>query len=407
MSQNHGSNGSPTFIAPHDVVASHLFHVGFQQGAYSDLVVRLQLAGDGQDAVFKLHKLLAVRSPCLAALVQEAEMHGEGFGTPLDLTLAVADPAVTADGLSIALGSLYADYAPSILASSLQNPATTPAQRAKLLTGVLGAACLLLLPQLASLAAELVKQDINNDSLPLYCAFVTEQTEFFKQQAKDQHLAAQPDAASASAPSPTTPNPNSQWILEIRDAIFAFLCKGIVRDICDRRACLIWGNKGSDAYKELVQIFSELPYEWLKKVVEGQDFEVPNDMERFAFAKEVVALRALNQRTNKTNLVTGEENVLLSFGGGKAGASGVTLVRKAPKLVMTPQQVQQQQQIQYQQQQQQQYLQQQQQQFAYGVMDQYSDLNTQQQQMYHQNMAAQGFNGMVPQERRVWKAGNN
>ncbi|KAJ3002167.1 UNVERIFIED_CONTAM: hypothetical protein HDU68_006418, partial [Siphonaria sp. JEL0065] len=125
------------------------------------------------------------------------------------------------------------------------------------------------------------------------------------------------------------------------------------------------------------------------------------------------------QRSSKSNLVTGEENVLLAFGGGKAGASGVTLVRKAPKLVLTPQLQQQQQfmqkqQLQYQQQQQQ-YLQQQQQQqhLHYSVIDQYSDLQAQQQaaaaaqQLYHQNLAAQGYNGIVPpQERRVWKAGN-
>ncbi|KAJ3030917.1 UNVERIFIED_CONTAM: hypothetical protein HDU68_007278 [Siphonaria sp. JEL0065] len=394
-------------MTPHDVVASHLYHYGFVQGLHSDLLVRVPLGDNSEgETVFKLHRLLAVRSPFLSALIVDAEQRSNAH--PLELVLPATDSHVTSEGLSIALGSLYADYAGQFIANGLSTAATAT-ERARLLKSVLAAACLLHLPALANLAADLIKQDINITSLPDYCAFVS------------LHLGTT-DKDVAVLQQQQQQQPSSTWILEIRDAIFAFLCKGIVREICERRATLIWGNKGSDAYKELVLAFSELPFEWLKKVVEGKDFEVPNDMERFAFAKEVVAIRAKKQRSSKSNLVTGEENVLLAFGGGKAGASGVTLVRKAPKLVLTPQLQQQQQfmqkqQLQYQQQQQQ-YLQQQQQQqqqqhLHYSVIDQYTDLQAQQQaaaaaqQLYHQNLAAQGYNGIVPpQERRVWKAGN-
>ncbi|KAI8621799.1 hypothetical protein BC830DRAFT_73346 [Chytriomyces sp. MP71] len=341
----------------------------------------------------------------------------------MELLLPVSDPNITTEGLSIAFGHLYADYSHSILTNTLSNAATTPEQRLSLLKGVLSASCLLHLNNLATLAAELIKNDISRTTLAEYCAFVTQQTESV--------APGTPSSASNANGSPQQQQqlpPSSSWVLEIRDAIFGFLCKGLVREISERRNALIWGNKGSDAYKELVAAFAELPFEWLKKVVEGREFEVPNDMERFTFAKEVVALRARRHRALKpgstNSLVAGEENVLLAFGGPKAGgSSGVTIVRKAPKMPVLPAQQQQQQQAQQQHQQHQQYLKQygvgaagsgqQGGQYmgqapgasgagalGYSIMDQYGD--AQQQQQYMQ-MSAQGY---IPQERRVWKAGN-
>ncbi|ORY43758.1 hypothetical protein BCR33DRAFT_850949 [Rhizoclosmatium globosum] len=335
-------------VTPHDVVASHLYHVGFVQGLHSDLLLRIQFTGGSakEEPVFKLHKLLAVRSPVLAALIGEAEMQsGSGF-SPLEVVLPVADAHVTGEGLTLALGALYADYAAAILAAAV-NQQRDAATRAQLLTGALASAALLHVAPVAAAAAALVKADLSLAALPAYCAFVS--------------------AAS----------PNDAWAADVRDAVFAFLCKGIVREICDRRQSLVWGNKGSEAYKELVAAFAELPFEWLKKVVEAQAFEVPNDMERFAFAKEVVALRARKQRTTKSAIVTGEENVLW------------------PLVVLQQQQQQQYMAKQYQQQQQQYQQQpQQQQQLHYSVVDQYSDLSQQQQQQYQQSMAAQGYNGV-------------
>ncbi|KAI8831187.1 hypothetical protein BJ741DRAFT_651813 [Chytriomyces cf. hyalinus JEL632] len=427
----------PVLMSPHDIVASHLYHVGFVQGLHSDLLVRAQFVGahaqaqaqaqallasqstpapltQPQEAVFKLHKLLAVRSPYMAALIQDMEMRADSYGQPLELLLPITDPNITTEGLSIAFGHLYADYSISILTNSLNN-ATSPELRLSLLKGVLSASCLLHLNNLSNLAAELIKNDISRSTLAEYCAFVTQQTETV--------APATPSSAGTNGSPQQHQQQSSTWVLEIRDAIFAFLCKGLVREISERRNALIWGNKGSEAYKELVAAFAELPFEWLKKVIEGREFEVPNDMERFAFAKEVVALRARNQRALKSggainNLVAGEENVLLAFGGAKAGgASGVTIVRKAPK--MTPAPMLQQQYMQKQQHQQmgygaagQQYMQQQgqpgsQNHLGYSLMDQYSDpqqQQQQQQQQYMQTMGAQGF--MPPQERRVWKAGN-
>ncbi|KAJ3138199.1 hypothetical protein HK100_012880 [Physocladia obscura] len=480
---NGNSNNNNTVLASgHDMLAGHLYHVGFVGGHHSDMILRVQLNGsaatanttsahatnpntagavtggegsvppsaaaaavdvsvpvsvsaaDGApsaapattagaapptppvEAVFKLHKLLAVRSPVLAAMLHDAELRNaasssEGFvSSPiLEISLVAADPSITHEGLSIALGSLYADYSRAILAANHLDP--------RLLKSVLSAAIFLLLPDLAATAADLIKRDISRASLKEYCAFVSNS----QQQQHHHHLSdSSPTSSIANSASPVGSGAPSgsplttSWILEIRDAIFVFLCKGLAREISEKTLTpQIWGNKSGDAYRDLVAAFSELPFEWLKKVIESTAFDVPNDMERFSFAKEVVARRARKHResSGKDGLVAGEENVLMSFGSGRPGASGVTIVRKAVKLP-TPQQqhlqqqIQQQQQQQQQQYQQQQYLQYNQQQqynphLSYSVVDQYSEL---QQQLYlQQNLVAQGY---APQERRVWKAGN-
>ncbi|KAJ3113595.1 hypothetical protein HDU96_003172 [Phlyctochytrium bullatum] len=303
--------GSPP---PHDILASHLYHIGFVQGMYSDLHLRIQVVQNQPNngvigypanlqlldgTMFKLHKLVAIRSPMLASLLQDAEMRGENYGNPSELILAVADPNLTADGLTIAFGHLYASYTPNILSTAHTG---NRSQRTALLRGVLAAANLLHLGDLANLAAEMIKNDISRATVIDYCLF-----------------ASQPDFGGSYG----------NWSADVRDAVFSYLSRGLVRELAERGP--IWGNKESDQYKELVSAFAELPFEWLKRVVESKDsFEVPNDMERFGFAKDVIALRSRSKGAG-SNLLAGEENVLLAFGTSKPGQSGVTIVRKAPK----------------------------------------------------------------------------
>ncbi|KAI8854043.1 hypothetical protein BC829DRAFT_413342 [Chytridium lagenaria] len=307
---------SATPLAPHDVLASHLYHIGFVQGMYSDLHLRIQVVqgqqGNGvlglpgsplnygnsttnlqilDGTTFKLHKIVALRSPMLASLMQDAEMRGESYGNPTELILAVADPNLTTDGLTIAFGHLYASYSHNILTGGHTG---NRSQRTLLLRGVLAAANLLHLGDLANLATELIRNDISRATVIDYCLF-----------------ASQSDFGGSYG----------SWSSDIRDAVFAYLSRGIVRELAERGP--IW-------YKELVSAFSELPFEWLKKVVENKDnFEVPSDMERFGFAKEVIAVRAKNKGSGPNHLA-GEENVLLAFGTGKPGQSGARLSARRP-----------------------------------------------------------------------------
>ena len=87
----------------------------------------------------------------------------------------------------------------------------------------------------------------------------------------------------------------------------------------------VW-RKDEEQYNTLVSLFAELPFEWLKKIIESQSFEVPSDMERwmndlssrFALAKQIIALRTEKKNLEKSRDKS-EENVLLAFGSGSSG----------------------------------------------------------------------------------------
>lgn len=166
----------------------------------------------------------------------------------VSLTIPAHDPNLTPDGLSIAFGHLYASYPHSLLAST----DGAPGHRSALLRSVLCAANLLQLSDLASLATEQIKADISRTTVLEYCLYVS-QSEFG--------------------------GSYGSFSQEIREAVLNYLTKGVVKDAAEQFGP-IWGNREGEAYKELVRTFAELPFEWLKKVVESKSFEVPGEMER-------------------------------------------------------------------------------------------------------------------------------
>ncbi|RKO82848.1 hypothetical protein BDK51DRAFT_11308, partial [Blyttiomyces helicus] len=296
----------------HDMVCAHLYHNGFIQGLYSDLVVRLQpvppapaIGTPEGFANFTIHRIIAIRSPYLHARLREMETNGEFYhhsGMPT-ITILSNDPNMTAPGLTIAIGHLYGSYSHTHLLNP--DPSLSPAQWTAHLRSVLAASHLLQLPDLASFATGQLKTALSRATVLDCCLFVS-----------------QPEWGGSYA----------AWSRELREAVFVFLSKGIVREIQEAvgGGGTVWGSRDGEGYRELVAAFAQLPFEWLKKVVESRAFEVPSDMERFTFAKEVIALRSSKKKPTAT-LLAGEENVLLSFGGagGKTGGSGVTIVRKA------------------------------------------------------------------------------
>jgi hypothetical protein len=156
------------------------------------------------------------------------------------LSLQINDPFITPEGLGIAFGHLYASYSMTILKQSQQ-----ALQRASLLKSVLSSAMLLRLNDLAHLTIQLIKTDISVHSVILYTHFVA--------------------------------NSDQAQYQEIRDTIFDFLCNGITNTMSKP-----W-EKESDDYLLLVSVFSKLPFDWLKKVIESKTFQVPSDMERYVF----------------------------------------------------------------------------------------------------------------------------
>ena len=255
---------------------------------------------------------------------------------PTEVILPVSDPNLTPEGLSIAFGHLYANYSHAILSSLVSSEEPSACRsRSSILRSVLLAASLLQIRDLVSLSSDLIKKDMSSMSISEYCRFVS-QPAVLPASLGDE------DATNATASLNGCMN-------DIRDAVYSFLCRGIVQDLVQKSASPIsWGSKESEGYSSLVSAFSELPFEWMKRVIESKDdFEVPSDMARcvsflflsnsliphfrFSFAKDVVALRAKRKHQLPSLILAGEENVLLAFGGGKSGGGGVTIVRKAPK----------------------------------------------------------------------------
>ncbi|KAJ1530009.1 hypothetical protein HK096_009014 [Nowakowskiella sp. JEL0078] len=312
---SHSENGQSTngsISAPqmtyHDMICTHIYNAGFAQGIYSDLVLRIQPTSSNsqipEGTAFKLHRIIVMRSPYLASLLSDAEMRGDGsfrYGMPLDITIPMNDPNMTPEGILVALGHLYASFSHASLTSGTS---PTPGHRSILLRSVLAAANLFHLADLAQHATDLMKSDISRSTVIEYCQFANQ---------------------------PEWGGNYGTWSQDIRDYVFSYLCRGVVKEISEKIAP-VWSNREGEAYKELVMLFSNLPFEWLKKVVESKAFEVPTDVERYHVAKEIIQVRAA-ARGPQSSLVAGEENVLISFGAHKTGASGVTILRKAPKHV--------------------------------------------------------------------------
>ncbi|KXS09260.1 hypothetical protein M427DRAFT_75680 [Gonapodya prolifera JEL478] len=275
----------------HDVICHHMYNVGFVGGHFSDLVLRFQGPQVSQDvSAFRLHRIVVAQSPYIAQVLRQNEYSI----SPLDLVVHITDPHISHEGLHIALGHLYASYSLPLLAA----PHPDPLRRSALLRSALASACLLHLPDLATRIAELVKLDIRRDTVTDYCAYVGG------------------EVARAYGP----------WAREIRDAVTQYLCRDAAREAKERTGgtASVWEEGVSgEAYRDLVAGFAELPFDWLKKVVESRGFDCPSDLERFNFAKEVLAARVRAHRARPN-----EENVLLAFGGKTQGQANVALVRR-------------------------------------------------------------------------------
>ncbi|TPX35032.1 hypothetical protein SmJEL517_g02427 [Synchytrium microbalum] len=297
ITNNTSSSPSPNMMQPpqpsyNDILCSHMYRYGFIQGLYSDLTVFVRLSGD-QVVNFKLHKILAIRSPLLNALIQQQDngLH------PQEITLPMMDPNFTYEGLSVAFGYLYGSYSEGNLAS----PTVSSDERSIRYRATLAAAVHLQLNELASSVTNLIKNEISRMTLVGYCAFLL-----------------QTDLA-----------PYQQFAQEIRDAVFTYLAKGSIREAFECTGSPIpatptlWPKSDTEPYRVLVSIFCDLPFEWLKRVVESKSFDVPSGQERYIFAKEVIQRRAKGLAIHTP---PGEENVLLAFGGGD---SGISIVRKS------------------------------------------------------------------------------
>ena len=214
-----------------DIICSSLYSNGYVKGLYSDCLLRIVSSLPSIDGiVFKIHKLLAIKSPLLANYLNESDSSS--------IILNCNNPHLTPEGLWIAIGHLYASYSSSILKSSLSG--SSPTQRAILLKSVLASATLLRLADLVHLCSGLIQRDICLENFSEYV-----------------------DLAATDA-----------TLIELNNYLFEFLTNGIFQELSNP-----W-QKGSSEYDQLVDIFAKVPFELLKKVIESKELKVSSDMER-------------------------------------------------------------------------------------------------------------------------------
>lgn len=284
-------------MSHHDAVCNHLYQTGFLGGLFSDVTVNVPNLLGGK--AYNLHSVILARSPLFFRLLAEPSTRGE-------VTLSFADQNINEDGLAIAIGHLYAGYSQHLV--HFENA-----------TAVLAAAHLLELDDLASIAAEKIKSDINRETILWYVKFVNQES-------------GQPGYGRYTA--------------EIRDVCFNYITKSLPRETNDNEHIEI--PKGSSRHAsvpsspngeprpndDITSIFVQLPFHWLKLAIESSQFCIPSDMKRYQFAQNVISLRekVRSMRVAKGELEGGgEESVVLSFG--RAGSNGrtVTIVRKPIK----------------------------------------------------------------------------
>jgi len=233
----------------HDIICDHLFQC-FTHSIYTDLKIRFQ-GGIIQDTTFFLHKIICIRSPLLAQLISETEASQMNLRYPvLDIVVPINDMNITAKGLSIALGHLYSSYAHHHLLN-VENVNST--EHSALLRSVLASAHFLRLPDLCNIAANLIYNNINRNTVLDYCHFVNQ---------------------------PNFVTRYDEFSKNIYDCVYNCLCKNVIKELTELNRQDIWQDREGQGYKRLIELFSELPFEWMKKVVESKDFIIPSEIDR-------------------------------------------------------------------------------------------------------------------------------
>ncbi|TFK27394.1 hypothetical protein FA15DRAFT_586515 [Coprinopsis marcescibilis] len=83
------------------------------------------------------------------------------------------------------------------------------------------------------------------------------------------------------------------------------------------------GRTGRDV---LLQVYAQVPFDMFKTAVESPTFNIGSDQSRFKFAKDAIELRKRGIARG-----SGEETVVLAFGGNSLGGSTVHVTRKMRK----------------------------------------------------------------------------
>ncbi|KAI0713426.1 hypothetical protein C8Q76DRAFT_731379 [Earliella scabrosa] len=281
-------------------IINHLFHSGFQTGNYADTLLHVR------GTVYRLHALILSRSPYLTHLMSTTPQNSNQHIIYVNLD---HEPEITEEGFHHALAYLYSAHA-------LANIRPENAR------AVLAAGCLLgRMDDLCNYAYEICRQSIILDTLPSWLEFI--------------------DSIHTSSDGTSTPvveqSQNMRaavfgpYAQRLRDDVFNFLIVTLPNLVnfggqATPTTPLPEGaSQPADAGRDtLLQVFARVPFDLFKAAVESPTFQLGSTHARFKFAKDAIELR-------KQGIARGsgaEETVVLAFGGGSSGSTGVLVTRK-------------------------------------------------------------------------------
>ncbi|KAG9293682.1 hypothetical protein G9A89_019019 [Geosiphon pyriformis] len=271
-------------LSYNDSICHQLYNEGLFKGCFSDVTLHVPFK---VKQFYKVHSVIIAQSPRLLQLLENSP-------NPTEITIDVDDPNVNEEGFSIAIGHLYANSIPLITPRNARS--------------VFASAFLLGLDQLCFYIVEIIKKNITKTTILNYIDLIEQGVEY------------------------------NGFSKDIRDACFLFLVRKLPKifeafksDSSHERAghqanrCTIELSNGtchSKGYWELLKVFAELPFSWLKRVITSKYFEVPCFM-RYKFAIDVVQERRELKKSNY------EEMVYLAFG--MKFPDHITIARKVPK----------------------------------------------------------------------------
>ncbi|GAA5978199.1 hypothetical protein JCM10908_004269 [Rhodotorula pacifica] len=341
------------FADEHIELATRLL-AGYTSCEFADFQLQFSHA-DGQQSHFSLHALVVSRAPLLLQLLRGLMSSQPRPPMPI-LPLSSPDSAVSHTGLSLVLAALY-------------SPEVFEHVNAHNAPEFLATAVYFGLPRFADFAYRFCEESVRNARTP-------EEIAGWVAYVEREGVAPQPSgsgsgggdsraptplngmngsgglpgspATSSSSParsgrSAAGPSPTSY-----EGRLLAVLLDRILRLPSETGAFV--SPTAGPAQAQLVEVLKPLPFDLFKRVIEDTKFEVPSDMDRFNFAKKVVAARKQHHflttssppgtprpATAAPNANGGpgdfEEAVVMQFGSGAGGpgSSAVNVLRKPRK----------------------------------------------------------------------------
>ncbi|KAJ7046631.1 hypothetical protein C8F04DRAFT_1023308 [Mycena alexandri] len=283
-SPDHSAYANGFLLDQHNTeIVNHLYHAGFLTGNYADTILHVH------GVTYRLHAIILSRSPFLAHLMSTSPQ-GNGGQRVIYVHLD-RDPEVTPEGFSIALGYLYSSASLGLI-------------HEKNCRAVLASAHLLGgMDELCTHSYDACRRSMRVDTIGDWLQFI-------------DTIPSPSDGASAAELTQTSIF--GSYGQRLREDVLNFLVVTLPQSLDIQPDSSSKSGPGRDM---LLQIFSRVPFDLFKTVMESPTFEIGSDQARFKFAKDAIDLR-------KRGIARGaEETVVLSNFGGSA----VHITRKMRK----------------------------------------------------------------------------